>query len=131
MKIKMKKIVSNIIIAWLFILSCSSNGTIINPEQKHIVDTVLLYMQQEKFDKVVSYFDESIKIQLNKEKLASVWAQLQVQVGKYEKSEFFKSQKIDKIGTKVIYKSYFGSTKLNFEVIFGKENKIIGMFYKP
>jgi hypothetical protein len=102
-----------------------------NAEQLALADSILLYFQQEQFDKIVPHFDDNVKRQLNKEQLAVVWAQLNTQIGKYEKSEFYGVEKIDAVGDKIVYKSNFGSQQLYFQLILGKDNKIAGIFFKP
>jgi hypothetical protein len=102
-----------------------------NAEQLVLADSILLYFQQEQFDKIVPHFDDNVKRQLNKEQLAVVWAQLNTQIGRYGKSEFYGVEKIDAVGDKIVYKSNFGSQQLYFQLILGKDNKIAGIFFKP
>ncbi|MDR0714218.1 MAG: DUF3887 domain-containing protein [Bacteroidales bacterium] len=60
-----------------------------------------------------------------------VWAQLNTQIGRYGKSEFYGVEKIDAVGDKIIYQCHFGSQKLYFKLTFGKDNKIAGIFFNP
>jgi hypothetical protein len=43
----------------------------VNPEQLALADSILLYLRQEQFDKVVRHFDGNVGRQLNKEQLDS------------------------------------------------------------
>jgi len=101
-----------------------------NKDQIALADSILFYLQQEQFDKIIDHLDVSLIMQLNKEQLAVVWAQLNTQVGKFAGSEFYKIEKIDNIGNKVIYKCDFGSQQLYFQLVLGKENRIMGLFFK-
>ena len=122
---------------WLSTLciGCSNTSTssrdnvAVNPEQIALADSILSCLQQEQFDKIVDHFDENLKMQLNKEQLAVVWAQLNTQFGKYSRNEFYKAEKIDAVGNKIIYQCYFGNKKLYFQLVLGKENRIIGLFF--
>ena len=96
-----------------------------------LADSILFYFQQEQFDKIVDHFDVILNMKLNKEQLAVVWAQLNTQVGTYTRSEFYSLEKVNDIGNKVIYKSYFGSQQLYFQLVVGKENQIKGLFFTP
>ncbi|MDR1584404.1 MAG: DUF3887 domain-containing protein [Prevotellaceae bacterium] len=100
-------------------------------EQIALSDSMLLYFQQEQFDKIVRHFDDNLKQQLNKEQLATVWVQLNAQLGKYTKGELYSAEKIKAVGDKVVYQCYFGSQKLYFLLFYGKDNKIAGIFFKP
>lgn len=115
--------------------SCLNTGSkdksVANPEQVALADSILLYFQQEQFDKIVPHFDDKMKLALNKEQLAVVWAQLSTQVGKYTKSEFHGAQKISAIGDRIVYTCYFGSQKLYFQLVFGKDNQVSGLYFKP
>ena len=102
-----------------------------DPEQVALAESILSYFQEEQFDKIVEHFDAKMRLQMNKEQLAVVWAQLNAQVGKYANSEFYGTEKINNVGDKVVYTCYFGSQKLYFQLVLGKENKIIGFFFKP
>lgn len=130
----MKHILTPLIIFCLsmFYISCGSGpspvSNVVNAEQVALADSILQYFQQEQFDKIVRHFNDKVKQQLNKEQLAVVWAQLNTQVGKYVGSEFYGNEKIDPIGDKVVFKSSFGSQKLYFQLILGKENQVIGLF---
>ncbi|MDR1181368.1 MAG: DUF3887 domain-containing protein [Bacteroidales bacterium] len=119
----------------VFCIGCGSRSMNRNiesaQEQVVLADSILLYFQLEQFDKIVRHFDDNVKRQLNKEQLAVVWAQLNTQFGKYSKSEFYGAEKLDAVGDKVVYKSNFGSQKLYFELIFGKDNKIVSIYFKP
>ena len=101
-----------------------------NPEQIALAESILSYFQQEQFDKIVDHFDAKIRLQMNKEQLAVVWAQLNAQFGKYTKSEFYSAQKMNNVGDRIVYTCYFGSQKLYFQLALGKENKIIGFYFK-
>ena len=127
-------------ICMLFCLSVLFNGCsntsskgkeVANQEQVALAESLLLNFQQEQFDKIVVHLDEKIKQQLNKEQLAVVWAQLNTQFGKYTKSEFYKAEKVNNVGDKVVYICYFGSNKLYFQLLLGKENRVIGLFFTP
>ena len=109
----------------------SKNKTNANQEQVALADSILLYFQQEQFDKIVEHFDEKMKFGLNKEQLAAVWAQLNAQAGKYTKSEFYSADKVSNAGDRIIYLCYFGSQKLYFQLVFGKDNRVSGLFFKP
>ena len=111
--------------------SGSRNKAAANQEQVALAESILLYFQQEQFEKIVDHFDDKMKMQLNKEQLAAVWAQLNAQAGKYAKSEFYSAAKIGTAGDRVIYLCQFGSQKLYFQLVFGKSNKIAGLFFKP
>ena len=100
-------------------------------DQIALADSILLYFQQEQFDKIVVHFDDNMKQHLNKEQLAVVWTQLNTQFGKFAKSEFHSAQKIDAVGDRIVFQCNFGSTRLYFDLIFGKDDKIAGMFFKP
>ena len=102
-----------------------------NKDQIALADSILLYFQQEQFDKIVTHFDDKMKQLLNKEQLAVVWALLNTQFGKYKKSEFYGIEKINDVGDKVVYKCFFGSQKLYFQLVLGKENRVVGLFFKP
>ncbi len=116
-----------------FCINCGSRSVSIQDfgDQITLTDSILLYFQQEQFDKIVSHLDNKVKTQLNKEQLAVIWAQLNTQVGKYQKSELYKAEKVNTIANKVVYKCYFGSQKLYLELFFGKDNNIVGIFFKP
>jgi len=100
-------------------------------EQVALTDSILSYFRLEQFDKVVIHFDDVLKRQLNKEQLAVMWAQLNTQVGKFTKSEFFGAEKIVDVGDKIVYTCYFSSQKLYFQLVFGKENQVVGLFFTP
>ena len=103
----------------------------VNLEQVALADSILTYFQHEQFDKIIDHFDDMLKLQMNKEQLSVIWAQLNVQVGAYTKNEFYGSEKINNVGDKIIYTCYFGPHKLYYQLILGKENRVIGLFFKP
>ena len=109
----------------------SRDKAVANPEQVALADSILLYFQEEQFDKIVVHFDDKMKWALNKEQLAVAWAQLSIQFGTYTKSDFHSAQKINNVGDRIVYTCYFGSRKLYFQLYVGKENQVIGMFFKP
>jgi len=111
--------------------SGSSKKTAANQEQIALADSILSYFQQEQFEKIVEHFDDRMKMGLNKEQLAAVWAQLNVQAGKFTKSEFYNADKVGAAGDRVVYLCHFGSQKLYFQLVFGKDNRISGLFFKP
>lgn len=118
-----------------FCVSCNSGQTNKakpeeNKDQIALADSILFYFQQEQFDKIVSHFDEKIQMRLNKERLAVVWAQLNAEAGKYTGSKFYGTEKFD-VGDKVIYQCNFGNQTLYFHLVFGKDNRVIGLFFKP
>jgi hypothetical protein len=119
----------------VFCIGCSAPSMNRNiesaQEQVVLADSILLYFQLEQFDKIVRHFDDNVKRQLNKEQLAVVWAQLNTQFGKYSKSEFYGAEKLDAVGDKVVYQSYFGSQKLYFQLVLGKDKQVIGLYFKP
>ena len=102
-----------------------------NPEQIVLAESILSYFQQEQFDKIVEHFDDKMRLLMNKEQLAVVWAQLNTQFGKCTKNEFHSTQKVNNVGDMIVYTCYFGSQKLYFQLALGKENKIIGIYFKP
>jgi hypothetical protein len=118
-----------------FYIGCSNSGSgnkaAANQEQIVLTDSILLYFQQERFDKIVDHFDENMKLGLNKEQLAVVWAQLNAQFGKYAKSEFYSADKISDAADRIVYRCDFGSQKLYFQVVFGKDNRVSGIYFKP
>ena len=124
-----------IIILTALCIGCSNKGagdkTAADPEQIALTENILLYFQQEQFDKIVEHFDARMKLSLNKEQLAVVWAQLSTQVGTYTKSEFHSAQKINNAADMIVYTCYFGSQKLYFQLVFGKDNQVRGMYFKP
>ena len=120
----------------LIFVGCGSRVTNVQntegfEEQIALADSILLYFQQERFDKIVVHFDDKVKAQLNEKQLAAVWAQLNAQAGKYTKSEFYRAEKMNAVGDRVVYKCNFSFQRLYFQLVFGKDNRIIGIFFKP
>jgi hypothetical protein len=111
--------------------SVSRDRRAANQEQVALADSLLSYFQQEQFDQIVAHFDDKMKLQLSKERLAIVWSQLSMQAGKVTKSEFYKAHKINNVGDRVVYQCHFTYCKLYFQVVFGKENRISGLFFTP
>ena len=103
----------------------------VSPEQIALIEKVLLHFQEGHFDKIVSYFDDNVKTQINEGQLAAVWERMNTQIGKYSTSEFYKAEKLINIGERVVYKCNFGTYQMYFELVFGKDNKIAGIFFKP
>ena len=103
----------------------------VTPEHIALVEKVLLYFQQEDCGKIVPYFDDTVKSQINEEQLSAVWERLNTHIGKYSNSEFLKAEKLADIGDRVVYECSFGTHKMNFELVIDKENKIAGIFFKP
>ena len=123
----------------LFCLSALHSGcfnrtpadrSLADSKQLALADSILWYFEQEEFDKMVRHFDDKLKIQLSEEQLAVIWAQLNTQFGKYTNSEFYGTQKLDAVGDRVVYQSHFGSQKLYLQLVFGKDNRVIGLFFK-
>jgi hypothetical protein len=104
--------------------------SVANSDQVVLADSILIYFQEEQFDKIIPHFDDKVKARLNKELLAVAWAQLNTQYGKYSKSEFYRAEKLNAVGDRIVYVTYFGSQKLYFELVFGKDNKIAGIYFK-
>ena len=102
-----------------------------NPEQIALTESILSYFQEGHFDKIVLNFDDNVKAEINEKQLAAVWERLNTHIGKYSKSEFYNVEKLNDVGDRVVYECYFGLQKLYFELIFGKENKISGISFKP
>jgi len=119
----------------VFYIGCANSGSrdkaTANPEQVALTESILMYFQQEQFEKIVVHFSDNVKKQMNKEQLAVVWAQLNAQAGKFTKSEFYSAEKIGAVGDRVVYQCHFGSQKLYFQLVFGKDNKVTGIFFKP
>ena len=109
----------------------SRNKANVNPEQITLAENILSYFEQEQFDKIVEHFDAKMRLQMNKEQLSVAWAQLNTQFGKYTKNEFHSAQKVNNVGDMIVYTCYFGSQKLYFQLVYGKENIVLGMFFKP
>jgi hypothetical protein len=124
-------------VSLLFEFGCNSHQTNTtkteegNKEQIALADSILSYFQQEQFDKIEFHFSDKLKAQLNKEQLAVVWAQLNTQAGKYSNSQFYKAEKVNAIGDRITYECYFGTQKLYFQLVLGKDNQIIGLFFMP
>ena len=132
------KFIYIVVVVCLTVLYVSCGSRSISPpnvegfeEHIAITDSILLYFQQEQFDMIVRHFDANVSRQLNKEQLAVVWAQLNTQFGKYANSELNSAQKLDAVGDRIVYQSHFGSKRLYFELIFGRDNKITSIHFKP
>ena len=102
-----------------------------NPEHIALTEKILLYFQQEQFDKIAFYFDDIVKTQIKDGQLSGVWERMNTQIGKYSKSEFSKAENLNDIGDRIVYKCYFDSYEMNFELVINKENRIAGIFFKP
>ena len=132
----MRTIISFSIICCLSVLffGCSNkekDKANANPEQIALAESILSYFQEEQFDKIVEHFDAKMRLLMNKEQLAVVWAQLNTQFGKYTKNEFHSVRKVNNVGDMIVYTCYFGSHKLYFQLMLGKDNQMIGMYFKP
>ena len=103
----------------------------VSPEQIALIEKVLVHFEKEQFDKIVLLFDDNVKEQINKDQLAGVWGRLNTHMGKYSKSEYYNAEKLDDVSSKVVYACSFGQHNMYFELIFGKGNKIAGIFFKP
>lgn len=99
-------------------------------EQIALTESILVCFQQEKFDEVEKHFSNNMRKQLSKEQLAVLWAQLNSQFGKFSKSRFYSAEKLHVIGDKIVYQCDFGSQQLYFQLVFGKDNRISGLFFK-
>jgi len=102
-----------------------------NSERRVLANSILSYLQQEQFDKIVAHFDNNLRMQISKEQLAVIWAQLNVQFGEFSGGEYFITETIANVGEKVIYTTTFGGQRLFFELVFGRDNQIIGIFFRP
>ena len=96
-----------------------------------LTDSILQYFQQEKFDRIVCHLDEKAKQQLNEEKLADAWASVNAQVGNYKKSKIYSAEKISSVGEKIVFQCSFEYGKIYFQLFFGKDNLVIGLYFKP
>jgi len=103
----------------------------VSPEQIALIEKILMHFQKEQFDKIVQHFDGNVKEQINKEQLAGVWERLNTHIGKYSKSEYYNAEKLDDVSDRVVYECSFGQYNMYFELIFGKGNKIAGIYFKP
>ena len=103
----------------------------VSPAQIALIEKVLVHFEKEQFDKIVLLFDDNIKAQINKEQLAGVWERMNTSIGKYTKSEYYNAEKLDDVSDRVVYECSFGQYNMYFELIFGKGNKIAGIYFKP
>ena len=101
------------------------------PEHIALIEKVLSHFQQEQFDKIAFYYDDTVKEQIKDGQLAGVWERMNTQIGKYTKSEFSKTENLNDIGDRIVYKCYFGEYEMFFELVINKENRIAGIFFKP
>ena len=101
------------------------------PEHIALIEKVLLHFQQEQFDKISFYYDDTVKEQIKDGQLAGVWERMNTQIGKYTKSEFSKTENLNDIGDRIVYKCHFGEYEMFFELVINKENRIAGIFFNP
>jgi len=101
------------------------------PEHIALIEKVLSHFQQEQFDKISFYYDDTVKEQIKDGQLAGVWERMNTQIGKYTKSEFSKTENLNDIGDRIVYKCYFGEYEMFFELVINKDNRIAGIFFKP
>jgi len=95
-------------------------------------ENVVKDFEQNNFDAITVYFDETMKRGLSSEGLKSVWLQLNLTCGKFEKADMdsLKETRIDKYDV-IEVPFFFQSNKLNLRLAFNSEGKISGLFFKP
>lgn len=118
----------------LIAIACNSNSQneslAYDGFNQKVADSVLHYLQEEKFDLVYNKFDNVISRQLNEEQLAVVWAQINGQFGKFVKTIDIRTEKSN-YGETVVQKCEFEKANLNFTLTFGKGGRIVGIYFKP
>ncbi len=93
---------------------------------KNFIDLLV----KKDFTTAESYFAGEIKDQISAAKLEEIWNGLLSQVGGFKRQADVKTEKI-KDAEKVITTAEFENTKLNIELSFDANGKIIGLFFRP
>lgn len=97
----------------------------------NIIDEISLQIankiQQEKYDEVVTYFDDVLKEHLSAQKLKEVTAQFGAlkQVGTDVKNMEHDNKRL------VFIPCEFEKARLNLQLTFDSENRVCGIFFKP
>jgi len=95
-------------------------------------ENVVKDFEQNNFYASTVYFDDTMKKGLSPEGLKSVWLQLNLTCGKFEKADMdsLKETRIDKYDV-IEVPFIFQNNKLNLRLAFNSEGKISGLFFKP
>jgi hypothetical protein len=94
--------------------------------------TVVKAFQQEDFAKIVSFFDDTMKKSLSEKQLRTTWAQIEFSVGKLQKADVDSITETEHEGYKILFiPCTFEKSALKLQLVFNKEGKISGLFFKP
>jgi dienelactone hydrolase len=89
---------------------------------------LLFALNNEKFDKAVTLFDESVSNEVNAAVLKSTWSQLFSKVGNIKSTGKPRIEKTDSI-TIVYIPCVFDDATLDMKIPFSDKNKILGFFF--
>jgi len=95
-------------------------------------ENVVKAFEQNNFDAITVYFDETMKKGLSPGGLKIAWTQVNLTCGKFEKADIdsLKETHIDNYDMIVVPFS-FQNNKLNLQLAFNSDGKISGLFFKP
>lgn len=101
-------------------------------EAEHIViaKQILVYLQEEKHEEIIPFFDATMRQHLNQTALANIWRGMIMQYGPLrEVTEIWTESKNDYLI--VAQRCVFKKDTLQFRLTFDGNNGVAGMFFQP
>jgi dipeptidyl aminopeptidase/acylaminoacyl peptidase len=106
-----------------------SNVSIVADDLTRDSVSILRNLWNNDYDDLIVFFDESVRHYLTKDNIKQVYDALYTQVGSIESIDRAKSS-VDKDQAVVNLSCTFSKSVADFQVVFNKRNKAIGMFVK-
>ncbi|MDR0843552.1 MAG: DUF3887 domain-containing protein [Acidobacteriota bacterium] len=100
-------------------------------DMKALALKIAALMEQREYEATVAFFDDTMKAALPPEKLRQTLDALEKQLGAWKKTgSAVRSESRD--GYRLLFVPVtFGETSLNMQLVFDRENRVSGLFFRP